>query len=92
MNITYFTEGFEPASYVCHGELEFYESACTTLPGKINAKNGKNNFTVILDTPKGKTDPWDGEYVETHEYTGLKDSETGLKLGHLPEGRYVMDI
>jgi hypothetical protein len=34
----------------------------------------------------------DGEYVETHEYTGIKDSETGLDLGHLPEGRYVMEI
>jgi hypothetical protein len=34
----------------------------------------------------------DGEYVETHEYTNVKDSVTGLDVNHLPEGRYVMEI
>ncbi|MEE4115959.1 MAG: peptide-N-glycosidase F-related protein [Marinilabiliaceae bacterium] len=34
----------------------------------------------------------DGEYVETHEYTGIKDSQTGIDVRHLPAGRYVMEI
>ncbi len=34
----------------------------------------------------------DGEYIETHEYTGIKDSETGLNIAHFPDGRYVMEI
>lgn len=34
----------------------------------------------------------DGEYVETHEFTNIKDAETGLDLRHLEEGRYVMEI
>jgi len=34
----------------------------------------------------------DGKYIETHEYTNIKDAETGLDLRHLEEGRYVMEI
>ncbi len=34
----------------------------------------------------------DGEYIETHEFTKVKDSQTGLDLQHLKEGRYVMEI
>ena len=34
----------------------------------------------------------DGEYVETHEFTNIKDTQTGLDLQHLTEGRYVMEI
>mgnify|MGYP000176888407 CR=1 FL=1 len=34
----------------------------------------------------------DGEYVETHEFTHIKDAQTGLDLRHLEEGRYVMEI
>ncbi|WP_167617385.1 peptide-N-glycosidase F-related protein [Maribellus sediminis] len=34
----------------------------------------------------------DGEYIESHEYTNLKDAQTGIDLRHLEEGRYVMEI
>lgn len=34
----------------------------------------------------------DGEYIETHEFTNIKDAQTGLDLRHLEDGRYVMEI
>lgn len=34
----------------------------------------------------------DGEYIESHEFTNIKDTQTGLDLQHLEEGRYVMEI
>ncbi len=34
----------------------------------------------------------DGEYIEQHEYTNLKDSKTGMDVRHLEKGRYVMEI
>ena len=34
----------------------------------------------------------DGEYIETHEFTNIKESATGLDVKHLAEGRYVMEI
>lgn len=34
----------------------------------------------------------DGKYIETHEYTNIKDTQTGLDLKHLEDGRYVMEI
>ena len=34
----------------------------------------------------------DGEYVEQHEYTNVKDSITGMDVSHLEKGRYVMEI
>lgn len=34
----------------------------------------------------------DGQYVESHEFTNIKDAQTGLDLRHLKEGRYVMEI
>ncbi len=34
----------------------------------------------------------DGEYIESHEFTNIKESTTGLDVKHLTEGRYVMEI
>ncbi len=34
----------------------------------------------------------DGEYIETHEFTNIMQTTTGLDLKHLSEGRYVMEI
>jgi len=34
----------------------------------------------------------DGEYIEQHEYTNIKESITGMDVKHLEEGRYVMEI
>lgn len=34
----------------------------------------------------------DGKYVEMHEYTNIKDAQTGIDLQHLEKGRYVMEI
>lgn len=34
----------------------------------------------------------DGEFMEEHVYTGIKDSTTGLDVRHLEAGRYVMEV
>jgi len=34
----------------------------------------------------------DGEYIEQHEYTNIRESVTGMDVRHLAEGRYVMEI
>lgn len=34
----------------------------------------------------------DGEYIEQHEYTNIRDSMTGMDVKHLEKGRYVMEI
>jgi len=34
----------------------------------------------------------DGEYIEQHEYSNIKDSITGMDVKHLEKGRYVMEI
>jgi len=34
----------------------------------------------------------DGEYIEMHEYTKVKDSVIGMDVRHLEKGRYVMEI
>lgn len=34
----------------------------------------------------------DGDYVEQHEYTNIKDATTGMDVRHLDPGRYVMEI
>jgi hypothetical protein len=34
----------------------------------------------------------DGEYIESHEFTNIKESTTGLDVKHLTEGRYVLEI
>ncbi len=34
----------------------------------------------------------DGEYIEQHEYTNIKDSTTGMDVKHLEKGRYVMEV
>jgi hypothetical protein len=34
----------------------------------------------------------DGEFVEEHVYTGIKDSTTGMDVRHLEPGRYVMEV
>jgi hypothetical protein len=34
----------------------------------------------------------DGEYIESHEFTNIKESVTGMDVRHLKEGRYVMEI
>ena len=34
----------------------------------------------------------DGEYIEQHEYTNIKESATEMDVKHLEKGRYVMEI
>ena len=34
----------------------------------------------------------DGEYIEQHEYTNIKESDIGMDVRHLEKGRYVMEI
>jgi hypothetical protein len=56
----------------------------------------KDYLTVYTTTNKPSTlkirITKDGEYIEQHEYTNIKDSTTGMDVRHLEEGRYVMEI
>lgn len=56
----------------------------------------KDNTTVYTTINKPSTlkivITKDGKYIETHEFTNIKDAKTGLDLRHLDEGRYVMEI
>ena len=55
-----------------------------------------NYLTVYTTTNKESTlkirITKDGEYIEQHEYTKIKDSTTGMDVRHLKKGRYVMEI
>ncbi len=55
-----------------------------------------DELTVYTTTNKASTlkirITKDGEYIESHEYTHIKDAQTGMDVGHLEEGRYVMEI
>ncbi len=56
----------------------------------------KDNLTIF--TSSNKTGilkariTRDGDYIEQHEFTNIKESVTELNLKHLPEGRYIMEI
>ena len=56
----------------------------------------KENLTIYTSTNRLSTlkvrITKDGQYIESHEFAGIKESETGLDLKHLEEGRYVMEI
>ncbi len=56
----------------------------------------KDNLSIYTTSNKTSTlkvrITKDGEYIETHEYTNVKESVTGLDVKHLAEGRYVMEI
>ena len=56
----------------------------------------KDDLSIFTTTNKTSTlkirITKDGEYVESHEFTNIKESTTGLDVKHLAEGRYVMEI
>ena len=56
----------------------------------------KDYLTIYTSTNKPSTlkvkITKDGQYIESHEFTNIKESETGLDVKHLEEGRYVMEI
>ena len=56
----------------------------------------KDNLSIYTTSNKTSTlkirITKDGEYIETHEFTNIKESSNGLDVKHLAEGRYVMEI
>lgn len=56
----------------------------------------KDDLSIFTTTNKTSTlkirITKDGEYVESHEFTNIKESTTELDVKHLAEGRYVMEI
>lgn len=48
----------------------------------ITNKNSKMRIKITKD----------GEYIEQHEYSSIRESVTGMDVRHLEKGRYVMEI
>lgn len=61
VKVVYGTEGFPKETYQWKGDLKFNETAEIIIPGKINSKAGKNNYTVTLSKPNGRKDAWVGD-------------------------------
>jgi hypothetical protein len=72
LTITYGTEGYPKNSYSWKGNLGFNCVEELELPGEINEKEGKNNFTVTVSKPNGKKDEWEGDNSITTEFNGPK--------------------
>jgi hypothetical protein len=72
------------------------DTTITQLSVNIFPRMVKDYLSVYTTTNKKSTlkirITKDGEYIEQHEYTNIKDSVTGMDVRHLPEGRYVMEI
>lgn len=69
---------------VSHLSVNIYPRMVTDYVTIYTTTNKSCTLKVIITK--------DGEYVETHEYTNIRDAETGLDLKHLAKGRYVMEI
>ncbi|NQU51220.1 MAG: peptide-N-glycosidase [Bacteroidetes bacterium] len=72
------------------------DTVVTQLSVNIFPRMVKDYLTIYTTTNKTSTlkvrITMDGKYIETHEYTNIKDSETGMDVRHLKKGRYVMEI
>uniref|UniRef100_UPI0032166AA9 peptide-N-glycosidase F-related protein n=1 Tax=uncultured Draconibacterium sp. TaxID=1573823 RepID=UPI0032166AA9 len=72
------------------------DTSIAHLSVNIYPRMVKDYATVYTTTNKPSTlkirITKDGEYIETHEFTKVKDAQTGLDLKHLEDGRYVMEI
>jgi hypothetical protein len=72
------------------------DTSVTQLSVNIFPRMVKDYLTIYTTTNKTSTlkarITMDGKYIETHEYTNIKDSETGMDVRHLEPGRYVMEI
>ncbi len=72
------------------------DTSVTQLAVNIFPRMVKDYLTVYTTTNKTSTlkvrITKDGEFVEQHEYTGIKESQTGIDVRHLTAGRYVMEI
>jgi len=72
------------------------DTSVEMLSVNIYPRMVKDYATVYTTTNKPSTlkirITKDGEYIETHEFTNIKDAQNGLDLRHLENGRYVMEI
>ncbi|MEN8122882.1 MAG: peptide-N-glycosidase, partial [Bacteroidota bacterium] len=72
------------------------DSSVRHLSVNIFPRMVKNYLTVYTTTNKTSTlkirITKDGEYIEQHEYTNIKESNIGMDVRHLEKGRYVMEI
>ncbi len=71
LEITYKTIGFKEMTFKWKGNLAFYEAAIITLPGEISTKSGTNIFSVVLSSPNGVEDEWDGDNNSESEFESI---------------------
>ena len=57
-SIVYHTKGFAQHQLTWRGNLGFHETTNVTLPGAIDAHEGKNEFEASLISPNGKNDQY----------------------------------
>ena len=74
----------------------FADTTANLLSVNLFPRMVKDYLTIYTSTNKQSTlkvrITKDGQYIESHEFTNIKESETGLDVKHLEEGRYVMEI
>lgn len=72
------------------------DTTMSHLSVNIYPRMVKDYVTIYTTTNKASTlkvrITKDGKYMETHEFTDIKDAQTGVDLRHLETGRYVMEI
>jgi hypothetical protein len=81
--VTYGTDGFPKGTYHWKGNLKFNETAEIVIPGEINSKAGKNNFTVILSKPNGGKDAWIEDNKQTSSFVSPVVLPTRFVLQYL---------
>jgi hypothetical protein len=72
------------------------DTTISHLSVNIYPRMVKDYLSIFTTTNKNSTlkvrITKDGEYIETHEFTNIKEATTGLDVKHLSEGRYVMEV
>ncbi len=82
-------------SFRCDDDA-FVDTSVVHLSVNIFPRMVSDNLTIFTVTNKTSTlkvrITKDGEFIEQHEYTNIKESETEMDVKHLEKGRYVMEI
>ncbi len=82
-------------SFRCDEDVEV-DTSVVHLAVNIFPRMVKDYLSVYTTTNKLSTlkiiITKDGDYIEQHEYTNIKESVTGMDVRHLDKGRYVMKI
>lgn len=85
--VTYGTEGFPMEVLHWKGDLKFNQTAEIIIPGKINFKEGKNAYTVVISKPNGKKDAWSGDNKLTTSFNSPEVLPNNFILKFLTNNR-----